>query len=106
MRACVSSEHPSHTATPRAAAFPSLFPLVATSFANKQDMPGALTPKELIPLLGLDRMRDRRWHVQASVALKGDGLYEGLDWLSACLRSMQREGEATSVGNSKRFFVK
>lgn len=45
-------------------------------FANKQDMAGAVLPKDLIPLMGLDKMRERRWHVQGTVALRGDGLYE------------------------------
>ncbi len=36
-------------------------------------------------------------HVQGAVAIKGEGLYEGLDWLSSTLKSMQRAGTITSV---------
>ena len=32
--------------------------------------------------LGLDSLRNRNWYVQATCASTGDGLYEGLDWLS------------------------
>lgn len=56
-------------------------------FANKQDMPGAMSPPEVCQALGLPELRGRRWQVQGSVATKGDGLYEGLDWLALTLRS-------------------
>jgi len=54
-------------------------------YANKADMPKAMQAKEMVPALGLDKMRRREWHVQESVAVKGDGLYEGLDWLAKTL---------------------
>lgn len=69
--------------------------------ANKQDMAGAITPKELPPLLGLDQMRNRQWHVQGTIATQGEGLYEGLDWLARTLKQMHRMGQHTSVGDSK-----
>jgi len=53
-------------------------------FANKADMPKAMQAKEIVAELGLAKMR-REWHVQESVAVKGEGLYEGLDWLSKAL---------------------
>ncbi|XP_051916279.1 ADP-ribosylation factor 4-like [Hippocampus zosterae] len=52
-------------------------------FANKQDLPNALAIGELTENLGLNRMRNKEWHVQATCATQGTGLYEGLDWLSA-----------------------
>jgi ADP-ribosylation factor protein 1 len=50
-------------------------------FANKQDMPTALSVPELTDRLGLFHLRDRKWFIQASCAPSGDGLYEGLDWV-------------------------
>ena len=50
--------------------------------ANKTDCSGALTTTELSIKLGL-RAMPRAWHVQATCAVRGDGLVEGLDWLSA-----------------------
>jgi ADP-ribosylation factor protein 1 len=70
-------------------------------FANKQDMPDAIKPRELCPLIGLDKMKARKWHVQGTVATRGEGLYEGLDWLSGTLKALHRSGQHTSVGNSK-----
>jgi len=50
-------------------------------FANKQDEPNALDPKELAKRLDLDKIKQPH-HIQGSVAPSGEGLKEGLDWLS------------------------
>ena len=57
-------------------------------YANKQDLPGALRAKELARELELDRLthRGQRWHIQETVAIKGQGLYEGLDKLLEMLK--------------------
>uniref|UniRef100_A0AC34Q2U1 ADP-ribosylation factor 6 n=1 Tax=Panagrolaimus sp. JU765 TaxID=591449 RepID=A0AC34Q2U1_9BILA len=52
-------------------------------FANKQDLPDAMKPNEIQDKLGLTRLRDRNWYVQPSCATNGEGIYEGLTWLSA-----------------------
>lgn len=54
-------------------------------FANKQDLPNAMPVDEVAQRMGLPELRNRNWHVQASCAATGDGLYEGLDWLSNAL---------------------
>lgn len=46
-------------------------------FANKQDLPGAMSPTEITEKLGLLRMKDRSWYCHPSNALAGDGLFEG-----------------------------
>ncbi|XP_063928999.1 ADP-ribosylation factor 2 isoform X2 [Zophobas morio] len=51
-------------------------------FANKQDLPNAMTAAELTDKLNLNQLHNRRWYIQATCATQGDGLYEGLDWLS------------------------
>jgi len=56
-------------------------------FANKQDMPTALPVKEVAERLGMNRLRNREWHVQASCALTGEGIFEGLDWLTGVLKN-------------------
>lgn len=56
-------------------------------FANKQDLPEALSPQDIKEKLGLQRMRDRRWYIQPSNALTGDGLFEGLNWLTQNVNS-------------------
>ncbi|KAH8255069.1 hypothetical protein KR038_004191 [Drosophila bunnanda] len=71
-------------------------------FANKQDLPNAMTAAELTDKLRLNQLRNRhvcfvlllllselklyflfKWFIQATCATQGHGLYEGLDWLSA-----------------------
>ncbi|KAJ3681644.1 hypothetical protein LUZ60_014217 [Juncus effusus] len=69
-------------------------------FANKQDMRNAMSPMEVCEGLGLYDLRNRVWHIQGTCALKGDGLYEGLDWLSTSLKEIQSSGRSTSVGSS------
>lgn len=43
----------------------------------------AMKPHEIQEKLGLTRIRDRNWYVQPSCATSGDGLYEGLTWLTS-----------------------
>lgn len=47
----------------------------------------AMKPHEIQEKLGLTRIRDRNWFVQPSCATTGDGLYEGLTWLTANYKS-------------------
>jgi len=54
-------------------------------FANKQDLPNAMKVQEVTERLGLNKLRNRQWYIQGSSAPTGDGLYEGLDWLSNTL---------------------
>merc|ERR1712080_10086 len=54
-------------------------------FANKQDLPNAMKVQEVTERLGLNKLRNRQWYIQGASALTGDGLYEGLDWLSNTL---------------------
>merc|ERR1711971_275324 len=56
-------------------------------FANKQDLPNSMTAAEVTEKLGLQSMRNRQWFIQSARATTGDGLYEGLDWLSRTLAS-------------------
>jgi len=58
---------------------------VVLVFANKQDLPNAMTAAEVTEKLALQNMRNRQWYIQSACATTGDGLYEGLDWLSRTL---------------------
>lgn len=57
-------------------------------FANKQDLPNAMSVAEVTDKLGLHSLRSRKWYIQSTCATSGDGLYEGLDWLSNTLANM------------------
>ncbi|CAD7686553.1 unnamed protein product [Nyctereutes procyonoides] len=56
-------------------------------FANKQDLPKATNAAEITDKLGLHTLRHRNWCIQATCATSGDGLNEGLAWLSNPLRA-------------------
>ncbi|MBA0758635.1 hypothetical protein Gotri_021614, partial [Gossypium trilobum] len=64
-------------------------------FANKQDLPNAMNAAEITDKLGLHSLRQRHWYIQSTCATSGEGLYEGLDWLSnniASKASMREDG--------------
>jgi len=56
-------------------------------FANKQDLPDAMKPHEVQEKLGLSLLRDRNWFVQPSCATSGDGIEDGLMWLTSNYKS-------------------
>merc|ERR1739842_136036 len=58
---------------------------VVLVFANKQDLPNAMSVNEVTERLGLNQLRNRQWYIQSTCATTGDGLYEGLEWLSNTL---------------------
>lgn len=58
-------------------------------YANKQDLPGAMSAKDMAVALSLDKMRGRQWFIQGSTASSGDGLYEGMDWLVKTLNAIK-----------------
>ncbi|KAH8082614.1 ADP-ribosylation factor [Filobasidium floriforme] len=59
-------------------------------FANKQDLPNAMNAADLTNKLGLPSLQSRQWYIQAACATSGDGLYEGLEWLSLNLRKREK----------------
>ncbi|CAN8099436.1 unnamed protein product [Discula destructiva] len=58
-------------------------------FANKQDLPNAMNAAEITDKLGLHSLRSRQWYIQSTCATSGDGLYEGLEWLSSAVKQKQ-----------------
>ena len=51
-------------------------------FANKMDIRDALTPVQISNLLKLEEFKEKPWHICASNALHGEGLHEGIEWLT------------------------
>lgn len=62
-------------------------------YANKQDAPGALPASEVLDRLQLRQAArgTQEWFVQGCSATKGQGLYEGLDWLACSLKRTGRK---------------
>eukprot|EP00455_Lapot_gusevi_P044357 TRINITY_DN5527_c0_g1_i9.p1 TRINITY_DN5527_c0_g1~~TRINITY_DN5527_c0_g1_i9.p1 ORF type:complete len:183 (+),score=2.05 TRINITY_DN5527_c0_g1_i9:82-630(+) len=56
-------------------------------FANKQDMEPKMTPAEIANQLNLVALKDMNltWHIQACCALTGEGLFDGIDWITTQL---------------------
>lgn len=50
-------------------------------FANKQDIAGSLTSKEIRELLELDNITTHHWQIQGCSAVTGENLVEGVDWI-------------------------
>ncbi len=66
------------------------WPILSNDFLNLillQDLPNAMNAAEITDKLGLHSLRNRNWYIQATCATSGDGLYEGLDWLSNQLKN-------------------
>ncbi|CAL6071225.1 ADP-ribosylation_factor [Hexamita inflata] len=59
-------------------------------FANKQDLPHAMSLSDLSEKLELNSYINREQHIQACSAKTGEGLYQGLEWLSTILNERQK----------------
>jgi len=56
-------------------------------FANKQDLPNSMRLQEISSKLNLHQLPStRKWFIQSSCALSGDGLEDGVTWLGNVLR--------------------
>ena len=64
-------------------------------FANKQDIPGAMTPTEVTEKLRLTQLKERMWYVVPSCATTGEGLFEGL--VSAIFPPHQERTDSLSL---------
>lgn len=55
-------------------------------FANKQDLPRAASATELADAMDMHKYTGKfAWFVQPCCATSGEGLYEGLDWLTKAI---------------------
>lgn len=59
-----------------------------------QDLPGALDDASVTEALELHKIKNRQWSIFKTSAIKGEGLFEGLDWydqsfvISVCFMAM------------------
>jgi small GTP-binding protein len=58
--------------------------------ANKQDKEGAKTVSYITNTLQLNKIKNRKWFIQGTNAVSGDGIYEGFDWLSKTLSQKKK----------------
>ncbi|XP_003383133.1 PREDICTED: ADP-ribosylation factor-like protein 5B [Amphimedon queenslandica] len=52
-------------------------------YANKQDVKGSMGATEITQHLNLTSIKEHGWHIQPCCALTGEGLYQGLEWISS-----------------------
>ncbi|KAM6548303.1 hypothetical protein CsatB_019979 [Cannabis sativa] len=71
-------------------------------FANKQDLPNAMNATEITDKLGRHSLRQRHWYIQSTCATSGEGLYEGLDWLSNNIANKDEIINRMDVLNTQR----
>lgn len=57
-------------------------------FANKMDCKESLTTVKIAAALGLDKIMDKPWHISASNAVTGEGLQEGVEWLTQQIKEL------------------
>jgi len=55
-------------------------------FANKMDMKDSMSSVKVSQVLGLERITDKPWHICASNAVTGEGLHEGVEWLTGQIK--------------------
>lgn len=53
-------------------------------------MPNALDDAQIAEALGLHGIKSRDWAIFKTSAVKGEGLFEGLDWLSNMVKNRPR----------------
>jgi len=54
---------------------------VVLVFANKQDLPGALSAEDISAMLELDSIVSHHWSIHPCSAVTGDNLVTGVDWM-------------------------
>ena len=60
-------------------------------YANKQDLNGALPPEEITEIMGMGELKGRNWFVQGASSTTGQGLKEGMDWLTNVLIKKKKD---------------
>ncbi|XP_026276146.1 ADP-ribosylation factor-like protein 3 [Frankliniella occidentalis] len=55
-------------------------------YANKQDLLHAAPASEIATGLGLHTIKDRAWQIQACSATAGEGIKDGMEWISKTVK--------------------
>ena len=59
-------------------------------FANKQDLFNAARSNEIAEELSLHTIRDRPWYIQPCSAVSGEGVKDGLTWMSNSIKKKKK----------------
>lgn len=66
-------------------------------FANKMDLKEALSTVKISQTLGLHQLPHQQWHVQASNAITGEGIQEGIDWFLVQIANNKKQNPNNSI---------
>ncbi len=50
-----------------------------------------MSPHEITEKLQLAKLKDKVWYVQPSKALEGEGLFEGMEWVSTQIKRTSKK---------------
>lgn len=75
-------------------------------FANKQDLPNAISITDITDKMRLHTITGRQWYIQGCSATTGDGLYEGMDWLKDVLRNSSTARDVLMEGVREKHMEK
>lgn len=70
-------------------------------FANKMDLPTAKNAAQITEAYSLHEIKHHDWHIQNCCALTGEGLKEGLDWLTTKLCQKHKVRRQNAEDNLK-----
>lgn len=57
-------------------------------FANKMDLRDSVSSIKCSHLMALEELKDKPWHMCASNATTGEGLHEGIEWLTDQIKNL------------------
>ena len=64
-------------------------------FANKMDS-GVMSVSEVSEKMGMHLLKGREWNIQGTCALTGEGLTEGLEWMSKTVKNKKSKSSSKS----------
>lgn len=70
-------------------------------FANKMDLRDALSDVGVSSALRLSEITNKSWHICSTNALKGEGIAEGIDWLSTAIKNSLDQDRWWTLGAGK-----
>ena len=62
-------------------------------FANKNDLRDSLSSVKCSQLMGLEKIKDKPWHIASSNAITGEGLEDGFDWLTDQIKDLMERNK-------------
>jgi len=72
--------------------------------ANKQDLPNSVNISEIATNLDLQSIpNNRKWMIQETCAMSGEGLYEGIHWLSVDTKKNRLSHISKTIINTERY---